>query len=198
MRPRQFDEDALLAAAFDLFWRRGVRATTMADLAHATGVRRGSLYNAYGDKESIFLAAYAHYADGYLGSVEAAMARGGLRDRLLAFCDVSIANFCQGLPPRGCPTTRGLMEVAEHNREGLGERAQQAFADLISRVLSLVESAFREAASSGEFGGDPGLAAGQLVATVRGLVVLQRADVDERRLREIATHCVTSILPESQ
>ena len=106
MRPRQFDEDALLTAAFDLFWRRGVRATSIADLATATAVQRGSLYNAYGDKESIFLAAYAHYADGYLGSVEAAMAQGSLRDRLMGFCDVSIANFCAGEPARGCPTTR--------------------------------------------------------------------------------------------
>ncbi|MEL7046658.1 MAG: TetR/AcrR family transcriptional regulator, partial [Pseudomonadota bacterium] len=190
MRPRQFDEDELLTAAFDLFWRRGVRATSMADLAHATGVQRGSLYNAYRDKETIFLAAYAHYADGYLSRVETAMAGGSLRDQLLAFCDVSIANFCDGEPARGCPTTRGLMEVAERNREGLGERAQQAFTELIARVLSMVERAFRDGVSSGEFSGDPVLAAGQLVATVRGLVVLQRADVDEHRLREIATQCV--------
>ena len=37
------------------FWRKGLHDATMQDLAAATGVLRGSLYHAYGDKEAIFL-----------------------------------------------------------------------------------------------------------------------------------------------
>ena len=47
---RQFDEDALLEAALRAFWQNGFVATSMIDVAEATGVQRGSLYNAYGDK----------------------------------------------------------------------------------------------------------------------------------------------------
>jgi hypothetical protein len=52
---RRFDEDKVLADALDLFWRKGLRATSMLDLAAATGVRRGGLYNDFGDKEHLFL-----------------------------------------------------------------------------------------------------------------------------------------------
>src|ERR1043165_8878068 len=54
---RQFDEQEVIATALDVFWRKGLHDATMQDLAAATGVQRGSLYNAYGDKEAIFLRA---------------------------------------------------------------------------------------------------------------------------------------------
>jgi hypothetical protein len=49
---RQFDEQQVIATALDVFWRKGLHDATMQDLAAATGVQRGSLYNAYGDKEA--------------------------------------------------------------------------------------------------------------------------------------------------
>jgi len=42
---RQFDEEAMLEQALELFWQKGFANTTMQDLAAATGVQRGSLYN---------------------------------------------------------------------------------------------------------------------------------------------------------
>ncbi|MCZ7153843.1 TetR/AcrR family transcriptional regulator, partial [Salmonella enterica] len=52
---RQFDEGLALDKALALFWQKGYAATSMQELAAATGVQRGSLYNAYGDKETLFL-----------------------------------------------------------------------------------------------------------------------------------------------
>lgn len=48
---RQFDEQEVLGRALEIFETRGFRATSILDLAAGTGVRRGSLYHAYGDKE---------------------------------------------------------------------------------------------------------------------------------------------------
>ena len=59
---RQFDEQEVIAQALDVFRRKGLSEATMQDLAAATGVQRGSLYNAYGDKEAIFVRAYDQYA----------------------------------------------------------------------------------------------------------------------------------------
>ena len=63
---RQFDEQEVIAIALDVFWRKGLHDATMQDLATATGVQRGSLYNAYGDKEAIFLRAFDQYAGQFL------------------------------------------------------------------------------------------------------------------------------------
>jgi TetR/AcrR family transcriptional regulator, copper-responsive repressor len=56
-RPRKFDEDAVLRAAMERFRTHGFAATSLDDLAEATGVNRPSLYAAFGDKKSLYLAA---------------------------------------------------------------------------------------------------------------------------------------------
>ncbi len=111
MRPREFDHDDVLRIAFDQFWRKGVRGTSLSDIARDAGVQRGSLYNAFGSKEALFLQAYERYAGDYLLALQKALGAGSLRKRLTAFFDLTITNFRSGSPPRGCPTTRGLMEL---------------------------------------------------------------------------------------
>src|SRR4029453_7326789 len=103
---RQFDEQEVIAIALDVFWRKGLHDATMQDLATATGVQRGSLYNAYGDKEAIFLRAFDQYAGQFLETAGNALAQGDAAARLRNFFDVIIANMTSGSPPRGCLTTR--------------------------------------------------------------------------------------------
>jgi TetR/AcrR family transcriptional regulator, transcriptional repressor for nem operon len=62
-RPREFDEAAALEEAIACFWRRGYEATSVRDLATSMGISAPSLYNAYGDKRSLFAQALEHYLD---------------------------------------------------------------------------------------------------------------------------------------
>ena len=93
MRPREFDHDDVLRIAFDQFWSKGVRATSLSDIAQQAGVQRGSLYNAFGSKEALFLCAYERYAGDYLGVIQQALGSGRLRKRLTAFFETTIRNF---------------------------------------------------------------------------------------------------------
>src|SRR6201995_5925445 len=172
VRPREFDHDEVLRIAFDQFWRKGVRGTSLADIARDAGVQRGSLYNAFGSKEALFLVAYERYASEYLKAVQKALGAGTLRKRLTAFFDMTIASMCAGSPSRGCPTTRGLMELGSAEGEGLDDNARQAFADLINRITALVQEALVEGAARGEFAGDAATAALHVVTVTRGLAVL--------------------------
>src|ERR1700759_2298152 len=186
VRPREFDHDEVLRIAFDRFWRSGVRGTSLADIATDAGVQRGSLYNAFGSKEALFLVAYQRYAGDYLNAVQKALGAGPLRKRLTAFFDITIKNMCAGAPARGCPTTRGLMELGPAEGEGLDETARQAFANLIGRISGLVQEALREGATRGKFKGNAASAALHIVTVTRGLAVLERAFGDEAQLRKIA------------
>ncbi|MCP3464275.1 TetR/AcrR family transcriptional regulator [Bradyrhizobium sp. CCGUVB23] len=194
MRPREFDHDEVLRVAFEQFWCKGVRGTSLSDIAREAAVQRGSLYNAFGSKEALFLAAYERYAGEYLGAIQKVLGSGSLRKRLTAFFDLTIKNFRSGSPPRGCPTTRGLMELGSAEGEGLDENARQAFADLVSRITDLVQGALSEGAARGEFDGAPEIAALHIVTVTRGLAVLERAFDDEAQLRKIAAHTINLVL----
>ena len=194
MRPREFDHDDVLRIAFDQFWRKGVRGTSLSDIARDAGVQRGSLYNAFGSKEALFLKAYERYAGEYLVVLQKALGAGSLRKRLTVFFDLTITNFRAGTPPRGCPTTRGLMELGAAEGEGLDEDARRAFASLVSRITALIQETLSAGAERGEFSGNAAAAALHIITVTRGLAVLERAFGDERQLRKIAAHTIDLVL----
>lgn len=53
-RPREYDADEALDAALDVFWTRGFAGTSLDALSEATGMKRPSLYAAFGNKRAIF------------------------------------------------------------------------------------------------------------------------------------------------
>ncbi|WP_148615599.1 TetR/AcrR family transcriptional regulator [Nocardioides rubriscoriae] len=60
-RVREFDTDQVLAAAVTTFRQHGFAGTSVQNLVEATGIGRGSLYAAFGDKEGLYLAALDRY-----------------------------------------------------------------------------------------------------------------------------------------
>jgi TetR/AcrR family transcriptional regulator, transcriptional repressor for nem operon len=65
-RPRQFDVDAALDRATELFWQRGYEGTSVQDLVDALGVNRASLYATFGDKARLFESVLDRY-QGWVG-----------------------------------------------------------------------------------------------------------------------------------
>ena len=62
-RPREFDEGAVLEAAMQRFWQTGYSATSTRDLGAVMGLAPASLYNAFGDKRTLFARCLDHYLD---------------------------------------------------------------------------------------------------------------------------------------
>ena len=60
-RTKEFDPDAALRAALELFWERGYEATSMADLVERLGIGRASLYATFGGKHELYLKALNLY-----------------------------------------------------------------------------------------------------------------------------------------
>ena len=184
---RQFDEQEVIALALDVFWRKGLNDATMQDLAAATGVQRGSLYNAYGDKEAIFLRAFDQYAREFLASVEDLMAEGDLVTRLKNFFDSAIVNMTGGSPPRGCLTTRTALN-AGISSEAVRERVQH----LLGRLEQVVSKAIASAPD-----GRPATEANRLARVVvtftRGLAVMERAGYSRKQLKESASTFVEAL-----
>ncbi len=60
-RPQAFNTEEALHGALSVFWRKGYEATSLADLLAATRLSKSSLYATFGDKRSLFLAAFDAY-----------------------------------------------------------------------------------------------------------------------------------------
>jgi AcrR family transcriptional regulator len=176
---RQFDEQEVIAIALDVFWRKGLHDATMQDLAAATGVQRGSLYNAYGDKEEIFLRAFDQYAAQFLEVAANALAGGDVVTRLKNFLDAIVVNMTSGSPARGCLTTRTALDAAI---------SSDAVRARVLGVLGQLEQLVAKAIGSAP--GKPAIDANKLARVVvtftRGLAVMERAGYSRKQLKESA------------
>jgi TetR/AcrR family transcriptional regulator, transcriptional repressor for nem operon len=186
---RQFDEQEVIALALDVFWRKGLHDATMQDLAAATGVQRGSLYNAYGDKEAIFLRAFDQYAGQFLETAVKALAGGDVAERLRNFFDVIIVNMTTGLPSRGCLTTRTALD-AGISSEDVRERVQ----GLLDRLEQIVSAAIGSAPGKA-ITTDANRLARVVVTFTRGLAVMERAGYSRKQLKESAATFVDALAP---
>ena len=189
---RQFDEPEVIAVALEVFWRKGLHDATMQDLAAATGVQRGSLYNAYGDKEAIFLRAFDQYAGHFLDTAGHALARGDAAARLQSFLDLIIVNMTGGSPPRGCLTTRTALDAAISSAA-----VRQRVQGLLGRLEQLVSKAISSAP-----GRRPAIDANRLARVVvtftRGLAVMERAGYGRRQLKDAAATFVGALVGDAR
>lgn len=63
-RRRNFDEQVVVQAAAGAFLRAGYEGTSIEELVTATGLLRGSLYQAFGSKRGLFQWVGTFYKDG--------------------------------------------------------------------------------------------------------------------------------------
>ncbi len=186
---RQFDEQAVLAQALDLFWQKGLRATSMLDLAKVTGVQRNSLYNAYGNKEALFLLAFESYAERVLQAVHKAFSNPDPGPALLAFLEVGIVNMARGVPPRGCLTTKTATEPGV-----LNTAVQHRLQALLNEMEAIATAALSSKPARERLVLEPAMTAQIVVTFSRGLAVMERVHQDWTSLRKAAKALVRALI----
>jgi TetR/AcrR family transcriptional regulator, transcriptional repressor for nem operon len=129
-RPREFDEAAALDAAVDCFWREGYEATSVRDLAERMGITGTSLYNAFGDKRSLFRQALQRYAERStrerIARLESAYPP---KEAVCAFLREIIERSLDDDDRRGCLLVNSALEVAPHDPE-LGAEVAARLAEI--------------------------------------------------------------------
>jgi len=190
---RQFDEDALLEAALRAFWQNGFAATSMIDVAEVTGVQRGSLYNAYGDKERLFLLAYERYSGQFLDSVKQALSNPDPTIALTTLFKGVVVNMSEGAPSRGCLTTKTALELPI-----AGKAIEARVRRLLEDFTALIREALSTPAARKKLSCDPAIAADLVVTFTRGLAVMERAYRNPQHLERMAQQFVRVLLPEAR
>jgi TetR/AcrR family transcriptional repressor of nem operon len=135
-RPRSFEHQEVLDRALELFWRNGYRATTTRELEQHLGLSQSSIYNAFGSKRGLLLAALTSYEDRITSEllVPLEAAENGL-DGIDQFFD-SLAQWVTHDGRRGCMIINLMAEDAGEN-EGITKRTR-AYRE---RVRSALEKA---------------------------------------------------------
>jgi TetR/AcrR family transcriptional repressor of nem operon len=179
-RPREFEEEAVLTGAMEVFRRFGFGAVSIRDLETATGLKAGSLYNAYGDKDGVFQAAMAHYNQAVLLDriTEYAGEGAGLAGLRSLFLTLLHEPDEASL---GCLITNSAIEFG-------GDRTLppnvSAGLEILSDVLVKRLKACRR---SGELASNqkPEIAATRLLVFYQGVLVLIRAGWDKAALEKM-------------
>lgn len=141
-RPREFDEAAVLDLAMRRFWAQGYEATSVRELADSMGITGASLYNAFGDKRSLYRRALDMYV---AGSFAARVARleGHLPplEALTAFFDEVVELSLADAEQRGCMLVNTAMELAPKDPD---------FQHVVRDVLGRIENFFRRCILAGQ------------------------------------------------
>jgi TetR/AcrR family transcriptional repressor of nem operon len=144
-RPREFDEAAVLDAAVRRFWSKGYEATSIRDLAETMGITGASLYNAFGDKRSLYKRSLDHYVSNSFGDrVRRFENELPPFDALKAFFGEIIERSVADRERKGCMLVNSALELAPHDRE---------FRQVVAGVLGEVEAFFRRCVEKGQASG---------------------------------------------
>lgn len=184
---KQFDISAALDQAMQVFWQRGYADASLDALGSATGLGRGSLYGAFGNKDALFGQCLDRYASIYGTQYEQALAAhpGDPVRAVEAFFGVVLGRIADPSVPSGCliaqsaaqsPTlkeensaqVRGLLDVQR-------QRVRTALADSSADTRTLDELAVF------------------VVAVNQSLAVLSRAGAPDAELRSVARLACTTV-----
>lgn len=101
-RPRNFDRDAALRRAMEVFWRQGYEGTSLSELTAAMGISAPSLYAAFGSKEALFREAVELYESVHGAAAFAKLDAPTAREAIEAMLRNNVAHYADPGTPPGC------------------------------------------------------------------------------------------------
>ncbi|MFG3204920.1 TetR/AcrR family transcriptional regulator [Streptomyces sp. NPDC048192] len=184
-RTKEFDPDAALQSALELFWRRGYEATSMADLVEHLGIGRASLYATFGSKHELYLRALDRYGQAQHPLLTRELSRPGpvlpaVRAVVRRFAAEATAGPTR---EQGCLVTNTAVELTPHD-PAAARRVEQSW----DHLETLLHSALVRAQAQGELPADrdPWTLARTLLVVLQGLRVVGKASADPARVRAAA------------
>ena len=188
-RTKEFDPEAVLEQAMELFWEQGFEATTAQDLVDHTGLNRSSLYNTFGSKQELYLRALDHYRERDADTF----------DRLFDQFDsaqAAIRHLLEEATPdtegdtRGCFLASATVERA-HCDDQTRERVRESFDQMRDGFEAVVE----HGQARGEFPGDrdPEALAHFLASTYFGMQTMAKLGLSTAVFEDVVDEALNGL-----
>lgn len=192
-RTKEFDPDAALQAALELFWRRGYEATSMADLVTHLGIARASIYATFGSKHELYAKALERYGEQHGPDLATELSQPGpALPAVRAVVRRFAAESATDDERRGCFITNTAIELAPHD-PAMARRVGANW-DSIETALT---SALIRAGAQGELSPerDPRTLARMLLVLLQGIRVIGRSTDRPGLLTEAAEQALALLEP---
>jgi TetR/AcrR family transcriptional regulator, transcriptional repressor for nem operon len=183
-RPRKFDPEEVLDRSMHTFWQHGYRDTSIDALVEATGVRPGSLYNAFqGGKRELFMGSLERYSKLVVPEKLGALERPGASlPEVRAYFDGLVTDLMSLEGRMGCLMVNSTVELAAEDSE-----VAKVVRGHMTRLERNATRALRNAKRRREIPIhiDPAAKATQLMATGMGLMVVGKTNPGREVLETI-------------
>lgn len=194
-RTPKFHRETALNNALKLFWRKGYHATSMKDIEEEMDMRPGSIYAAFGNKETLFKETLDEYAALAMDEFRQALSQ---KSSVLQGISLYLRNIATMTatcaPTKACMLVKTLLEFTPEDK---------AFSDPARSYLDELEQLFTEtfelAQQRGEVGRSqsPARLARLLQTNIIGLRTMARRDIPEQQLANLADDIIARIIPAS-
>jgi TetR/AcrR family transcriptional repressor of nem operon len=192
---KEYDREQVLDQALKVFRTKGFEGTSVQDLVKATGLNRFGMYDAFGNKEGLFLAVMDRYRNEVASrGLEILLAEPrGLRN-IKNYFDQMIKNYSNG-KAQGCLITNTAIETP-----GVCKTASRK----VQKVFKQLEDAFHASLSGAHKLGEIPLKSDLramacfLVGVTQGLGVFCRAKATRKQLETFVTVALNGLTQSTQ
>jgi TetR/AcrR family transcriptional repressor of nem operon len=180
---KSFDEEVALDGAMQVFWAKGFEPASIADLLAETGLNRGSLYNAFGGKQQLFVKALLKYDRNRQAMLAKLEALDDPTEAIATFFDTTVAKTVGDQDHKGCFLFNTALQIATHDEQ---------VKEIVTNGVREIEAFFRRSIEVGQARGairkelDPAVTAKTLLSLIVAIRVLGRGVFAEAALHKIA------------
>jgi len=195
-RPREFNADAALNRALDVFWSKGYEATSVDDLCAITGLSRSSLYSTFGSKRDLLLRSVDRYVERRTPDIAAILAQPmPVREAFATLARQFIEQIVSGPGRRGCFLGNCAAELPRGDRAALA-RVRQGLA----QTEATFRAALMRAVACGELPSDVDIRALArfLTAGFQGLRLIGKVNPGRAALEDVARTMLQCLNPSAQ
>lgn len=170
VRRKEYNRDDVLDKAVLLFWQKGFKASSMADIVHATGLNTASMYKEFGDKDGLFEETLDYYRQHIVTSRFQIL----IDEPNIKGIDGFLKTVIKGAAAKeykGCLMMNHLAQ-----KHSISQKAAEQIGDYCTMVEGLLETALRNAQTNDDVPAhkSPTALASFIMCCVHGLVLYGR------------------------
>jgi len=189
-RPTTFNSDVVIDRAMRAFWTYGYEATSVQDLVEKTKILRGSIYNTFGDKRSLYIQSLRHYGQIEMQHATEIVEESGSPLAHLRALFIKVVDLSAEEKRRGSMICNCIVEIVPHDKE-IGKVVEE----IVDKFKAIIQSTLERAKQSGELSPDADTHAitHYLVSSFQGLCVTAKGGAPREELLDIVNVTLSAL-----